>query len=158
MFFSDDSLLPQKKILGSATEYHGFESQQHGLLLNSCGKWYFYNSVFNIRRFEVVLLIADIYELTISYGVDSILWNPLHMRDQINDKFSQFGRLRLYVKLMGMGFLWVWVVYLSCEWCFNECFEESFYLFIYFYLTIAASPNILNFMFVGEEKKLYMSK
>ena len=59
---------------------------------------------------------------------------------------------------MGMGFLWVWVVYLSCEWCFNECFEESFYLFIYFYLTIAASPNILNFMFVGEEKKLYMSK
>ena len=54
------------------------------------------------------------------------------MRDWIHDKFSQFGRPRLYVKLRGMGFLWVWVVYLSCGWYFNECFEESFYLFIYF--------------------------
>ena len=55
---------------------------------------------------------------------------------------------------MGMGFLWAWVVYLSCVWCFNECFEESFYLFIYLFLTIAASTNILNLSLLERKKKI----
>ena len=59
---------------------------------------------------------------------------------------------------MGMGFLWAWVVFLSCVWYFNECFEESFYLFIYLFLTIAASTNILNLCLLERKKKLYLSK
>ena len=66
----------------------------------------------------------------------------------VHDKFSWFGRLRrLCVKLMGMGFCRVGF----CTWVVDGALMGVLRNLL-FYVTIAASPNTLNLMFVGEEK------
>ena len=66
----------------------------------------------------------------------------------VHDKFSQFGKLRrLCVKLMGMEFSRVGL----CTWVVDGALMGVLRNLL-FYVAIAASPYILNLMFVGEEK------